>query len=74
MQRQKIRFYARYSPVANLQVTNVYRVNIILSKEKTCCDWAPCFLFSRPFRSLDEFSFFFCTKLLDISVGAIHTK
>ena len=31
--REKNRFYARYSSVANLQVTNV-RVNIILAKEK----------------------------------------
>ena len=32
---KKIRFYERYSLVADLQVTNVYRVNMILSKEKT---------------------------------------
>ena len=31
--REKNRFYARYSSVANLQFTNV-RVNIILGKEK----------------------------------------
>ena len=32
--KEKNRFYARYSSVANLQFTNV-RINIILSKKKT---------------------------------------
>ena len=32
----------------------------------------PVFLFPRPFRSRDEFCS--CTELLDVSVGAIHTK
>ena len=31
---KKNRYYARYSPVANLQITDV-RVNKIMSKEKT---------------------------------------
>ena len=34
---------------------------------------SPVFLFPDPFRSRDEF-FGCCTELLDISVGAIHTK
>ena len=37
-----------------------------------CCGWVPCFLVSRPFRSRDEFCC--CTELLNVSVGAIHTK
>ena len=32
----------------------------------------PVFLVSRPFRSRDEFCC--CTELLDVSIGAIHTK
>jgi len=33
--KEENRFYARYSSVANLQVTDVRVMNIILAKEKT---------------------------------------
>ena len=35
------------------------RIATLSAGQNYCCGWVPCFLVSRPFRSLDEF--FFCS-------------
>ena len=35
------------------------RIPTLSAGQNYCCGWVPCFLVSRPFRSLDEF--FFCS-------------
>ena len=37
----------------------VNRIPTLSAGQNYCCGWVPCFLVSRPFRSLDEF--FFCS-------------